>query len=48
MTRVYRGPPEIGIHMYYDQSGANKKFFDDLAINIQGSGTPYGGAQIQY
>ena len=48
VTRVYRGPPEIGIHMYYDQSGANKKFFDDLAINIQGSGTPYGGAQIQY
>ena len=48
VERVYRGPPEIGIHMYYDQSGANKKFFDDLAIKIQGSGTPYGGSQIQY
>lgn len=45
---VYAGPPEIGIHMYYDQGGANKKFFDDLAIRIPGSGTPYGGTQIQY
>lgn len=48
VEKVYIGPPEIGIHMYYDQSGANKKFFDDLAINIPGSGTPYGGSQIQY
>lgn len=45
---VYSGPPEIGIHMFYDQSGANKKFFDDFAVRIQGSGTPYGGSQIQY
>lgn len=48
VENVYRGPPEIGIHMYYDQSGANKKFFDDLAIKIPGSGTRYSGTQIQY
>ena len=47
-TKVYNGPPEIGIHVYYDQDSANKEFFDDFAVRISGSGTPYGGAQIQY
>lgn len=48
VSKDYIGPPEIGIHMFYDQSGANKKFFDDFALKIPGSGTPYGGSQIQY
>jgi|GEM_PF-2208201 hypothetical protein len=48
VEEVYAGPPEIGIHVFYDSGGANKKFFDDFAVKIQGSGTPYGGSQIQY
>lgn len=48
VEEVYAGPPEIGIHVFYDSGGANKKFFDDFAVRISGSGTPYGGSQIQY
>ena len=48
VSEVYAGPPEIGIHVFYDSGGANKKFFDDFAVHISGSGTPYGGSQIQY
>jgi hypothetical protein len=39
-------PPEIGIHVYYDQSGANNKFFDDFALRLEAF--PDGGNQIQY
>ena len=40
--------PEVGIHVYYDQSGAGKKFFDDFALRVEGLGVSYGGTQIQY
>ena len=48
VSEVYAGPPEIGIHIFYDIGGANKKFFDDFGVKIPNSGTPYGGSQIQY
>ena len=44
----YIEPPEIGIHVFYDQEGANKKFFDDFAVFIPGSAVRYTASQIQY
>jgi len=42
-------PSEIAVHVYYDLSGANKKFFDDFAMKVDGFETPTGdGDQIQY
>ncbi len=41
-------PPEIGVHVYYDQEGANKKFFDDFAIRVEGYAAATGTTQIQY
>jgi hypothetical protein len=32
-------PPEIGIHSYYDQAGANKVFFVDFAFRMAGCDT---------
>lgn len=48
VEQVYDGPPEIGLHVFYDQEGANKKFFDDFAVFIPGSGLRYSASQIQY
>ncbi len=41
-------PAEVGVHVYYDLAGANKKFFDDFAMNIEGGAPSEGGDQIQY
>ena len=41
-------PAEVAVHVYYDLAGANKKFFDDFAMNVEGYAPPTGGEQIQY
>ena len=42
-------PSEIAVHVYYDLPGANKKFFDDFAMKMEGFETSSGsGGQIQY
>lgn len=41
-------PSEVGIHVFYDQTGANKKFFDDFALRMEGFAASSGGVQIQY
>lgn len=38
-------PSEIGIHVFYDLIGDNKKFFSDFALRVQSTA---GGTQIQY
>ena len=39
-------PAEIAIHVFYDNAGANKKFFDDFGMKMDGFET--GVDQIQY
>lgn len=41
-------PSEIGVHVFYDSGGANKTFFNDLAIRVEGFGSQAGGTQIQW
>lgn len=43
-------PSEIAVHVYYDLQGANKKFFDDFAMRMEGYENPLSGGsgQIQY
>ncbi len=42
-------PSELAIHVFYDLPGANKKFFDDFAMKMEGFETSSGsGEQIQY
>ena len=42
-------PAEIGVHVFYDQPGSNKKFFDDFGFLMGGYSSPgSGGSQIQY
>jgi hypothetical protein len=41
-------PAEVGVHVYYDQAGANKKFFDDFAMRLPGFDRFQGGTQVQY
>ena len=40
-------PSEVGIHVLYDRTGANLKFFDDFALRMEGYGALTEG-QIQY
>jgi hypothetical protein len=42
-------PSEIAIHVFYDQAGANKKFFDDFGFKLDGFQGPGSDVdQIQY
>ncbi len=42
-------PSEIAVHVFYDLPGANKKFFDDFAMKMDGFADTGGdGSQIQY
>jgi hypothetical protein len=42
-------PSEIAVHVYYDQSGNNKKFFDDFGMKMDGFRSSGSGVdQIQY
>lgn len=41
-------PAEIGVHVFYDRTGANLKFFDDFAIRMEGYADAIGGHEIQY
>jgi hypothetical protein len=42
-------PSEIGVHVYYDQLGDNKQFFDDFAMKMDGFQSAGPGVdQIQY
>ena len=40
-------PSEVAVHVYYDLAGANKKFFDDFAMTVEGYPSG-GGEQVQY
>ena len=40
-------PDEIGVHVFYDQTGANKKFFDDFAMRVENYAVVT-GSQVQY
>ena len=43
-------PSEVAVHVYYDLLGANKKFFDDFGMRMEGYESPSSGGsgQIQY
>jgi hypothetical protein len=41
-------PSEIGIHVFYDLLGADKKFFDDFALRMDGYSASRHGVEIQY
>ncbi len=41
-------PAEIGVHVFYDQSGQEKKFFDDFAVRMEGYAASRLGVEIQY
>lgn len=40
-------PDEIGIHVLYDRTGANLKFFDDFAMRVENYAV-VSGSQVQY
>lgn len=41
-------PAEVGIHVFYDLIGADKKFFDDFALRMEGYSQSRQGVEIQY
>jgi hypothetical protein len=41
-------PAEVGVHVFYDQSGANKKFFDDFAFRVEGGDPSQLGGEVVY
>lgn len=41
-------PSEIGIHVFYDLLGADKKFFDDFALRMDGYSASRQGVEVQY
>ena len=40
-------PDEIGVHVLYDLTGANKKFYDDFAMRVENYAV-VSGSQVQY
>jgi transposase len=40
-------PDEIGVHVLYDLSGANKKFYDDFAMRVENYAV-VNSSQVQY